>query len=145
MSFTPFILDCSIAMTWCFQEESNKYSKFVLNYCNKFGAIVPKLWYLEITNTLLVAEKRSRLDATSIIGFVDLFYSLPINVTNFNFPMHEIINVARSNNLTSYDATYLLTAMHEGLALATNDKALIKACHNNGVPLLKEDANLHFS
>ncbi|EER22628.1 toxin of toxin-antitoxin system [Rickettsia endosymbiont of Ixodes scapularis] len=26
--------------------------------------------------------------------------------------------------------------MHEGLPMATNDKALIKACHNNDIPLL---------
>ncbi|MFP3121236.1 toxin of toxin-antitoxin system [Rickettsia sp. R2] len=25
--------------------------------------------------------------------------------------------------------------MHEGLPMSTNDKALIKACHNNGIPL----------
>ncbi|ABV75282.1 Toxin of toxin-antitoxin system [Rickettsia akari str. Hartford] len=49
------------------------------------------------------------------------------------------MNTARTNNLTSYYATYLLTAMHAVLPVATNDKALIKACHNNGVPLLKEN------
>ena len=53
--------------------------------------------------------------------------------------MYEIMNTARANNLTSYDATYLLTAMHERLPITTNDKALIKACHNNGVLLLKEN------
>ena len=36
---------------------------------------------------------------------------------------------------TAYDTTYLLTAMHEGLPMTINDKALIKACHNNGIPL----------
>ncbi|AFC70910.1 toxin of toxin-antitoxin system [Rickettsia australis str. Cutlack] len=51
--------------------------------------------------------------------------------------MYKIMNTARTNNLTSYYATYLLTAMHEGLPVANNNKALIKACHNNGVPLLK--------
>lgn len=28
--------------------------------------------------------------------------------------------------------------MHEGLPMTTNDKALIKACHNNSIPLYKK-------
>lgn len=143
MNNPSFILDCSVAITWCFEDENNDYSKFVLNYCMKHGATVPSLWKLEITNTLLVSEKRNRLYIADTVKFIDLYNSLPLNISNFNFSIHEIIQGARSNNLTAYDATYLLTAMHEGLPIATNDKALIKACHNNGVPLLKEN-NPHF-
>lgn len=134
-----FVLDCSVAITWCFKEERNEYSKFVLNYCIKYGAIVPPLWKLEITNALLASEKRNRLHIADTVKFIDLYNSLPLNISNFNFSIHEITQAARSNNLTTYDTTYLLTAMHEGLHIATNDKALIKACYNNGVPLLKEN------
>lgn len=55
-----FVLDCSVAITWCFEEERNEYSKFVLNYCIEHEA-VPPLWKLEIINALLVSEKRNRL------------------------------------------------------------------------------------
>lgn len=139
MRYRSFILDCSVAITWCFEDEKNEHSKFVLNYCMKHGAIVPYLWKLEITNTLLVSEKRNRLHIADTVKFIDLYNSLPLNISNFNFSIHEITQTARSNNLTTYDTTYLLTAMHEGLPIATNDKVLIKACHNNGVPLLKEN------
>ncbi|OZG31584.1 toxin of toxin-antitoxin system [Rickettsia endosymbiont of Culicoides newsteadi] len=49
--------------------------------------------------------------------------------------MSEIINTARSNKLTSYDANYLLLAMHEGLGIATKDNDLINACQINGVEI----------
>lgn len=139
MNNRSFILDCSVAITWCFEDEKNEHSKFVLNYCMKHGSTVPYLWKLEITNTLLVSEKRNRLHIADTVKFIDLYNSLPLNISNFNFSINEITQSARANNLTSYYATYLLTAMHEGLPIATNDKALIKACHNNGVPLLKEN------
>ncbi|WP_084686756.1 type II toxin-antitoxin system VapC family toxin [Rickettsia tamurae] len=78
----------------------------------KHGATVPYLWKLEITNTLLVSEKRNRLHIADTVKFIDLYNSIPLNISNFNFSIHEIIQTARANNLTAYDTTYLLTAMH---------------------------------
>lgn len=52
-------------------------------------------------------------------------------------PNSEIVNIARNYKLTSYNAMYLLLAMHEGQAIATKDKALIKACLENGVAIFK--------
>jgi predicted nucleic acid-binding protein len=134
-----FIADCSITASWFFNDERDEYSDFTLDYCCKFRAVAPLLWKFEVTNTILIAEKRTRITSAKIIKIIDFLNSLPIDISNFDFPMYEIMNTARVNNLTSYDATYLLTAMHEGLPIATKDKALIKACHNNGVPLLKEN------
>ncbi|AAY61122.1 PIN domain protein [Rickettsia felis str. Pedreira] len=139
MSSKPFIADCSITASWFFNDERDEYSDFTLDYCYKFRAVVPFLWKFEVTNTILIAAKRARITSAKIIKTIDFLNSLPINISNFDFPMYEIMNTARANNLTSYDATYLLTAMHERLPITTNDKALIKACHNNGVLLLKEN------
>lgn len=132
----PFIADCSITVSWFFYYERDKYSDFTLDYCYKFRVIVPPLWRLEVTNVILVAEKRARIKSVEVIKIIDFLNSLPLNISNFNFSIHEIIQTARANNLTAYDTTYLLTAMHEGLPTTTNDKALIKACHNNGIPLI---------
>nr|WP_253308028.1 type II toxin-antitoxin system VapC family toxin [Rickettsia endosymbiont of Ceutorhynchus assimilis] len=139
MNYKPFVADCSLTTSWFFNDERDEYSEFTLNYCNKFRAVVPKLWELEIINVILTAEKRSRLNMVAAIRIIDFLNSLPIDTSNLTFSMHEIINVARSNKLTSYDAIYLMIAMHEGLAMATRDKALIKACGDNGVPLLEKN------
>jgi len=145
VNYKPFILDCSVAMTWCFEDEFDKHSQFTLNYCSNFSAVVPPIWHLEVTNALLVAEKRSRVNTANAIKFIDLLNSLPIYTRELSFSIGEIINVARTNKLASEDTTYLILAMHEGLPMATNDKALIKACLNNGVFLLKDNTNQHFS
>ncbi|AFC70137.1 toxin of toxin-antitoxin system [Rickettsia amblyommatis] len=125
----PFIANCSITVSWFFYDERDKYSDFTLDYCYKFRVIVPPLWSLEVTNVILIAEKRARIKSVEVIKIIDFLNSLPLNnISNFNFSIHEMIQTARTNNLTAYDTTYLLTAMHEGLPImATNDKALIQA------------------
>ncbi|WP_017442494.1 type II toxin-antitoxin system VapC family toxin [Rickettsia gravesii] len=119
----PFIADCSITVSWFFYDERDKYSDFTLYYCYKFRMIVPPLWRLEVTNVILIAEKRTKIKSVEIIKIIDFLNSLPLNISNLNFSIHEIIQTARANNLTVYDTTYLLTAMHEGLPMATNDKS----------------------
>ncbi|WP_341793657.1 MULTISPECIES: type II toxin-antitoxin system VapC family toxin [unclassified Rickettsia] len=136
-----FVADCSITVSWFFYDERNKYSEFTLDYCNKFRAIVPPLWKLEVSNAILIAEKRNRINTADTVRILEFLNSLPIDISNFNFSIHEITQAARSNNLTSYDATYLLTAMHTGLVMATKDKALIRACNDNGVPIFKGNIN----
>lgn len=135
------VLDCSIAMSWCFEDEFDNYSEVILNSLNKSKALVPILWNLEITNVLLVAEKRKRLNKADSTRFIDLLGSLPIYNSDLLFPMSEIINVARSHNLTSYDTNYLLIAMHQGLSIATKDKGLISACLKSGVDIFAKNYN----
>ena len=56
-----FVLDCSVAMAWCFGDEADAYSDRVLEELEQGTALVPCLWSLEVANVLLVAERRGRL------------------------------------------------------------------------------------
>ena len=47
--------------------------------------------------------------------------------------MREIPALARSENLTTYDAAYLELALRRGLELATLDKTLIRAAARLGI------------
>lgn len=132
-----FVLDCSVAMSWCFEDEFDQYAAQVLNSLKSNTALVPPLWTLEVTNVLLMAEKKGRLKPADSVRFLELLRSLPIYVSDLALQASELINIARSNNLTSYDATYLLLAMHDGISIATKDKALISACNDNGVPIFE--------
>lgn len=134
---TNFILDCSITMAWCFEDEFDEYAHSILSSFNQSKALVPSLWNLEVTNVLLMAEKRNKLTPADSIRFLELLNSLPIYTSDLNLSMSEIITTARLNKLTTYDATYLLLAMHEGLMLATKDIALINACNENGIKIFK--------
>ena len=56
-----FILDASVTMAWCFEDEKTPYSEGVLDTLGKTQAVVPTLWQLEVANVLLVGERRQRL------------------------------------------------------------------------------------
>lgn len=130
-----FVLDCSVTMSWCFEDEFDNYSEAVLNSLTRSKALVPPLWILEVTNVLLMTEKHNRLKNADSTRFIDLLNSLAIYTSDLSFSMTEIINTARNHKLTSYDANYLLLAMHEGLSIATKDNDLISACLTNGVEI----------
>ena len=132
-----FILDCSVTMNWCFEDECDFYSESILKSLEHHRAIVPPLWHLEVTNVLLIAEKRNRLTSAESTRFLDLLNSLPIYTSDLILSMPEVLTTARAYKLTSYDATYLLLAMHEGVELSTKDTALIHACSQGGIKIKK--------
>lgn len=132
-----FVLDCSVAMAWCFEDESDSYSDRVLNLMVDSEALVPALWFLEVANVLLLVERNKRIKEADSSRFIELLRSLPIaedeeSVTQI---IGSIVSSGREFNLTSYDAAYLELAMRQGLPLATRDKALKTACEKCGVPL----------
>ncbi|MFH2044709.1 MAG: type II toxin-antitoxin system VapC family toxin [Pseudomonadota bacterium] len=49
--------------------------------------------------------------------------------------MADILSLARTNNLSSYDASYLDLSIRKGIPLATLDKKLIEAAKNLNVPI----------
>ena len=131
-----FVLDCSITMTWCFEDEFDEYSKNILQSLKRSKALVPSLWNFEVVNVLLTAEKRKILNIADSTRFMELLNSLPIYISDLTFSNSEIVTTARNNNLTSYDAIYLLLSMRSGNSIATKDKALINACIKNGVSVV---------
>ena len=52
--------------------------------------------------------------------------------------LREILDLAREQELSSYDASYLELAIREGLPLATLDGRLKDAAARVGVPLVDE-------
>lgn len=54
-----FVLDCSATIAWCFTDESTPKTEDLLDSLtsDRF-AYTPSLWPLEVTNVLLVGERR---------------------------------------------------------------------------------------
>ncbi len=135
---SAFILDCSVSISWCIEDEATPQNDALLVRARDFGVFVPQLWVYEFTNVLLQANKRARLNDTQVFTILDLMESLPINIvseTNLG-ALKNILALARAEKLTSYDAAYLDLAMTKNLPLATNDKALRRACENTGIDIL---------
>ncbi len=102
-------------------------------------ALVPAIWPLEVSNAILIGERRGRLTEAESAKFVSLVRSLPIEVTSttMRHVLSEVLSVARRNSLTSYDASYLELAMREGLPLATLDDKLRAAAQKLGIKELR--------
>ena len=71
-----------------------------------------------------------------------LVCGLPIIVESLTSEsvLDRVLTSGRDFRLSSYDAAYLELAMRQGLALATRDKALIKACKAGGVPRFEPES-----
>lgn len=114
-------------MAWCFNDEASDYTDKVLDSFEEHSAIVPYLWHLEIINVLLMAEKRSKINESQQISFLNLIKQLPIETNYLCDDLNGTRLFCKEFNLTAYDGCYLNLALANKLPLATLDKALKKA------------------
>lgn len=131
-----FVIDTSVAMAWCFEDETTQATDAVLDRLRDDQAVVPPIWPLEVANVLLVAERRGRLSEAQANRFLGLLAQLTIDVDDSPTDMGGVIAAGRRHTLSSYDASYLVLAERLGAPLATLDKPLTKAAHKAGVELL---------
>ena len=132
-----FILDASVTMAWCFEDEVTDYSENVFDRLVTSRAIVPSLWALEVANVLLLAQRKKRISKIKSAEFKDSLNLLPIQIDHSSSQrvMNSIMQLAAETQLTIYDATYLELALHLSLPLATLDQALKKAANKMKVKL----------
>lgn len=132
----PFVVDASVTMAWCFEDEATSATDAVLDRLATEEARVPALWGIEVTNVLLVAERRGRITEAQAAHFVALLRSLPLDL-DLTSPDHDTLLAAgRRHGLSAYGAAYFVLAEREGFPLATLDKGLQKAARSAGIPLL---------
>jgi predicted nucleic acid-binding protein len=133
-----FVLDCSITMCWCFEDESQQIADTVLNQLQQDQALVPAIWLLEVANVLLISERKGRLTPALSTHFLAILENLPILVDQptSSKTLSDIFALARTYRLTAYDAAYLELAMREGVPLATLDEPLSLAAVKAGVNVL---------
>ncbi len=131
------VLDTSFSLQWVFRDEASAEGYAALAVISIGGAAIPALWFVEITNSLGMAERRSRVDGAGLHHAFALLRSLPLTVDEpaslaWSQP---VLDLMRTHRLTAYDATYLDLAIRLQLPLATKDRELIAAAPLVGVPL----------
>lgn len=135
-----FILDCSVTMAWCFEDEVNDYTENVLTYLkNQYMATVPPIWKLEVANVLLLAERKKRINSRVAHNFKNALTALPIHtdVSANDRVFDTVYELARELRLTIYDGAYLELALRTQLPLATLDTALINAAKKINIALFR--------
>ncbi len=132
-----FVLDCSVTMTWCFDDEATPYTDAVRDSLAEHQAVVPSLWCLEVANATIMGERRKRLDEARSQRFIVLIQALPIVIDHENSSraFGDIMHLARAHQLSAYDAAYLGLAIRLGLPLACLDGKLKTAAAAVGVVL----------
>ena len=131
-------IDASLALQWFLEDEGDRgYSLAVLERLSEDRAVVPPLWFYEVGNGLTMACRRKRISYKQAAGYLARVRRLPVSADDVDAALIlKLPDVARSYDLTNYDAAYLELAIRRNLPLATTDQALRRAA---GVPLAEAD------
>jgi predicted nucleic acid-binding protein len=121
-----FVLDASVAISWCFPgdpSEDTPYSRRILNELLMRDALVPEIWAFEIANNIFVSHRKRRITEQQIAEFLDLLKALSIHVESQTLWRNvDLQSLARRWDLAADDAAYLDLALRKGIPLATSDE-----------------------
>ena len=132
------MLDNSIALAWCFEDEQTGPIMALLDRVAEQGAVAPQLWPVEALNGLLSAERRKRITTATRHKLAGFLRALPIRIDDETAARAwiEVAQLAETYRLTSYDACYLELAQRLTVPLATTDAALMAAAREAAIELL---------
>ena len=123
-------------MAWVMMDEASADAEFALARLRVDGGVAPQLWWAELRNALLTAERRGRSTPATTDAALAAIETLPVQLDHEpHGPM--VLRLAREHALTVYDALYLELALRESRPLATLDRKLAQAAGTEGVELLR--------
>ncbi len=139
----PFVVDASVTACWLLPDEANPLATAARERLLRDPAIVPRIWWFEIRNLLIVNERRGRLDAAKSNRALRILRQLPIE---FDQRINEerLLDLARTHRLSIYDAAYLELASRENVPLATLDGALACAARVERLAFVASEKNDRF-
>lgn len=125
------VIDASVAAAWCFPDEPVAAAERALEDLSRHGGAVPAIFRYEIRSTLIVSERRGRIDRADSARFLMRLRDLRLLRDE-----DAIMAFAREHGLSVYDAACLETALRRGDTLATLDRDLARAAVAEGVALI---------
>jgi predicted nucleic acid-binding protein len=130
------VVDSSFALAWALPDERSSRADRIMDRLTAEDRFwVPALWWYEVANALLMAERRRRITEADRLALTQLYERLPIQ-TDAHLTVHtirQIQSLAMAHGLSAYDASYLELAIRKDLPLATLDKPLTKAAKEAGL------------
>ena len=134
-----FVADASVTLAWCFEDEATDWTDSLLDRLRAGDRImVPAHWPTEISNGMVLALRRKRIQPGRPALFWDALAILPIGVEPPLSPLQAkaVLALCALHGLTAYDATYLELAKRKDLPLATLNTDLIRAASAEGIALV---------
>lgn len=132
------MLDSSVALAWCFEDEQTESTAELFERLGRESAAVPSLWFIELTNVLALSERKRRATQAKTAEFIALVqkFDLEVDQDGPGRAFNHVLDLCREHRLTAYDAMYLDLAIRKRLPLATLDDELRKAAKRANIPLL---------
>ena len=133
------VVDASMAFAWVVPSQASPRAEALLQRIEAGDeALVPPLWFLEVANGLLVAQRRKTMKTEERRLALARLSALQLTVDDADaraaFDQTSVL--AEQYGLTVYDATYLELAIRRNLPLGTRDRALQSAAERSGIPKL---------
>jgi predicted nucleic acid-binding protein len=127
------VIDASIALSWLFEDELDDLARESAGRVLRETATVPAIFSAEITNALLAAARKKRIERANLESALRRMAQLPIKIDTATLDLSEEVRLAMKHRLTVYDALYLALACRHGLPLLTRDEALRAAAVSESV------------
>lgn len=132
------VVDSSLTLAWALPDETSARADRLLDRVSAHDVLwVPALWWYEIANALMMAQRRRRISEADRLALIELYQRLPIH-TDAHLTAHtiqQIQSLALIHRLSAYDAAYLELALRKELTFATLDKPLMKAAKDAGLDI----------
>ena len=130
-----FVLDASIAIAWVVPSQATTYTRRIRLRARREPYHVPAIFAAEITNVLVVLERRGILTERGAEAAADVLSRLNPIVHEISLGISQLRNLANRFSLTAYDASYLALALELRLPVACGDRPLKAALSKAGVAI----------
>ena len=131
------IIDASIGVAWCVQNQAGSFSDAVLTATIDHGGRVPPQFWFEVLHSVSRLQRRGAVGREIVSRFLETIPELPLIIE----PAYsaeatcDLYRLADRYALSIYDASYLELALRAGLPIATRDEKLARAAKQAGVSL----------
>jgi predicted nucleic acid-binding protein len=126
-------------MAFVLEDEANSDTDAILERLGRdASALAPALWWWEVANVLLIAERRKRVTIPEIHRHLTSLHALPVEFDEMapRQSWSAGLLLAGKHRLTLYDTAYLELAIRHGVPLGSLDAELRQAAKSERVELL---------
>jgi predicted nucleic acid-binding protein len=130
-----FVLDASVAIAWVVASQATPYTRRIRLRAKREPFHVPAIFPVEVTNVLVVLERRGILTEHGSQAAAEVLSRLDPVVHDLTLAISQLRAVAKRFALTAYDATYLALGIELRLPIACGDRPLKAALRPAGIKL----------
>lgn len=131
------VLDASVAIAWFVRKQATPYTDRIRSIARREPLHVPAVWKLEVSNALIMLERRGHVSDKAAKTAAELLGDLVVTEHPHRRAVPELFEFARTHGLSAYDASYLDLALSLRLPLACRDGPLQRALSGAGVRLAR--------